>query len=76
MGALAADTVVGGVAGDGWGEGWSPTGENNILTENKDSGLRAELLEEVIKLVRVKVNHEQRETIAAIVQKYLGQVDP
>jgi glutamate dehydrogenase len=47
-----------------------------MLTETKDSGLRAERLDEVIKLVRAKLPADQRETLAAFVQQYFGQVDP
>jgi len=47
-----------------------------MLTETKQSGLRAERLDEVIKLVRAKVAPDQRDTLAAFVQQYFGQVDP
>src|SRR5258706_11921131 len=50
--------------------------ETTMLTETKESGLRAERLDEVIKLVRAKLPAEQCETLEAFVQKYFGQVDP
>jgi len=47
-----------------------------MLTETKESGLRAERLDEVIKLVRSKVPADQRDMLAGFVQQYFGQVDP
>ena len=37
---------------------------------------RAQRLEEVLKLVQAKVPAAQRNTLAAFVQRYYGQVDP
>ena len=47
-----------------------------MLTQATQTDLRAESMDEVVKLVRAKVTPDQRETLADFVQKYFGQVDP
>ena len=47
-----------------------------MLTETRQTGLRAERMDEVVKLVRAKVAPEQREALAEFAQQYFGQVDP
>src|SRR5437868_2760761 len=47
-----------------------------MLTEAKESGLRAERLDEVVNLVHAKVPADQRDTLSTFVKQYFGQVDP
>ncbi|MBW8832713.1 MAG: NAD-glutamate dehydrogenase [Burkholderiales bacterium] len=48
-----------------------------MLTETRQAGLlRAQRMDEVIKLVRTKVSPDQQEMLVEFVQKYFGQVDP
>ncbi|HEV7412606.1 MAG TPA: NAD-glutamate dehydrogenase [Casimicrobiaceae bacterium] len=50
-------------------------GVEDLVTVTAEFG-RAQHLEEVLKLVQAKVPAAQRNTIAAFVQRYYGQVDP
>jgi len=48
-----------------------------MLTETRQAGLlRAERMDEVIKLVRTKVSPNQQDMLVEFVQKYFAQVDP
>src|SRR5258706_14315018 len=47
-----------------------------MLTQTHQTGLRAERMGEVVKLVRGRTALDQREALADFVQIYFGQVDP
>ena len=47
-----------------------------MLTQTNQTGLRAERMDDVVKLVRAKVTPDQREALADFAQTYFGQVDP
>ena len=47
-----------------------------LMTQTRDTGRRAERLDEVAQLVRAKVAPEAVEELSAFVRRYFGQVDP